>query len=75
MPGTGGARKIRFARPGQGKRGGYRVISFYSGVDIPIFLLTMLAKNERADLNQAEKNELKALLKLISNAYKKRKPA
>ena len=30
MPGTGGARKVRFARPGQGKQGSYRIITFYS---------------------------------------------
>jgi hypothetical protein len=29
MPGTGGARKIRFAAKGKGKGGGYRVITFY----------------------------------------------
>jgi hypothetical protein len=37
MPGTGGARKIRLAAPGQGKRGAYRVITFYSGEDFPVF--------------------------------------
>lgn len=29
MPGTGGARKVRFSRPGEGKRGGYRIITFF----------------------------------------------
>ena len=50
MPGTGGARKVRFARPGQGKRGSYRIITFYSGIDIPVFLLSMFAKNEKSDI-------------------------
>lgn len=31
IPGTGGARKLRFAGRGKGKSGGYRVITFYSG--------------------------------------------
>lgn len=35
--GTGGARKIRFAGRGKGKSGGYRVVTFYSGPDIPLF--------------------------------------
>ncbi len=48
MPGTGGARKVRFARPGEGRRGGYRVITFFSGADIPVFLLSVFAKNEKA---------------------------
>jgi mRNA-degrading endonuclease RelE of RelBE toxin-antitoxin system len=37
IKGTGGARKIRFAGKGKGKSGGYRVITFYSGDDIPVF--------------------------------------
>jgi hypothetical protein len=71
MPGTGGARKLRFARDGKGKRGGYRVITFYSGADIPVFLLSMFAKNEKSDLNQKEKDELSKLLKVLPQAYKK----
>jgi hypothetical protein len=41
---------VRFAGKGKGKSGGYRVITFYSGSDIPVFLLNMFAKNEKADL-------------------------
>ena len=29
MPGCGGARKLRVARPGKGKSGGYRVITYF----------------------------------------------
>ena len=47
IPGTGGARKVRFAGKGKGKSGGYRVITFYSGEDIPVFLLNVFAKNEK----------------------------
>jgi hypothetical protein len=35
MPGTGGARKVRFAGRGKGKSGGYRVITFYAGRRYP----------------------------------------
>ena len=34
IEGTGGARKLRFAGKGKGKRGGFRVITFFSGADI-----------------------------------------
>jgi mRNA-degrading endonuclease RelE of RelBE toxin-antitoxin system len=47
IPGTGGARKVRFAGKGKGKSGGYRIITFYSGKDIPVFLLNVFAKNEK----------------------------
>jgi hypothetical protein len=70
MPGTGGARKIRFAAKGKGKSGGYRVISFFSGQDIPVFLLDVYAKGERIDLSQAEKNILKQILAQIVETYR-----
>jgi hypothetical protein len=72
MPGTGGARKVRFARPGQGKRGGYRIITFYSGVDIPVFLMSIFAKNEISDLSQTGKNQLKKILKPLPEDYRRR---
>ncbi|MDE1901779.1 MAG: type II toxin-antitoxin system RelE/ParE family toxin [Alphaproteobacteria bacterium] len=71
MKGTGGARKIRFAGRGKGKSGGYRVITFYAGKDIPVFLLSIFSKGEKANLSQAERNELKQVLGLLADAYKK----
>jgi hypothetical protein len=71
-PGTGGARKLRFAGRGKGKSGGYRVITFYSGEDIPVFLLNVFAKNERTDLSQAERNQLQAVLGELADAYRRR---
>ncbi|NTU50149.1 MAG: type II toxin-antitoxin system RelE/ParE family toxin, partial [Desulfobulbaceae bacterium] len=59
IKGTGGARKIRFAGRGKGKSGGYRVVTFYGGNDIPVFLLSIFSKGEKANLSQAERNELK----------------
>jgi hypothetical protein len=70
VPGTGGARKLRFAARGKGKSGGYRVITFYSGLDIPVFLLDIYAKGERIDLTQAEKNALKKILADIVETYR-----
>lgn len=32
----GGLRKVRFARKGSGKSGGYRVIHFYRSRDMPV---------------------------------------
>lgn len=58
IPGTGGARKIRFAGRGKGKSGGFRVITFYSGAELPVFLLTVFGKSRKVDLTQAERKEL-----------------
>jgi hypothetical protein len=58
--GTGGCRKIRIGGRGKGKIGGYRVITYYGGVNVPVFLLTVFSKGQRADLSQDERNGLGA---------------
>lgn len=72
LQGTGGVRKIRFAGKGSGKSGAYRVIYFFYSDDIPLFALALFAKNEKANLNKSEKDELKALLPEIVKAYRGR---
>src|ERR1700688_3450204 len=62
ISGTGGARKVRIAGRGKGKSGGYRVITFYSGKEIPVFLLAVYSKGEKANLSKTERNELKGIL-------------
>lgn len=73
MAGTGGARKVRFAAKGKGKSGGVRIITFYSGSDIPVFLLNAFAKGDKINLTQAERNALKKILGSIAQAYRERK--
>jgi hypothetical protein len=46
------------------------VITFFSGDDIPVFLLDVFAKGEKIDLTQAEKNALKDILGKIVEAYR-----
>jgi hypothetical protein len=72
IPGTGGCRKVRVARPGKGKSGGYRSITFYSGEGLPLFVLTVFAKGERADLTMAERNRLQTITKAIVAEYRRR---
>ena len=69
IPGTGGARKLRFARAGAGKSGGYRTIHYFGGDDVPVFLLAVLDKGQRANLSKAERNELADVLPRIADAY------
>lgn len=54
IPGTGGARKLRFAGRGRGKSGGYRTVSYLAGEDVPVLLLALINKGERADISQAD---------------------
>lgn len=68
--GSGGARKVRFAGRGRGKSGGYRVITFFAGEDIPVFLLDIYGKGNRANLSKAERNELRAVLTELPKAWR-----
>jgi len=67
--GTGGARKLRWRRPGTGKSGGYRIITYDAGRFLPVFLLTLYTKGERANLSQAERNALRGILSGIAAGY------
>jgi hypothetical protein len=71
IQGSGGARKVRFAGRGKGKSGGYRVITFYSGARLPVFLLTVFGKAQKIDLTQAERNELRRELAGLVEDYRK----
>jgi hypothetical protein len=65
IQGTGGVRKLRWARTGQGKSGGIRVIYFsLSDKDI-IWLITAFGKNEKANLSSNEKKAVKELIKIL----------
>jgi hypothetical protein len=67
---TGGARKIRWtSNSHQGKRGGARIIYYYHSQNMPIFLFTAYAKNERANLTKEEKKILKTVIKSIVKIY------
>ena len=69
MPGTGGVRKIRWALPEKGKRGGARVIYYYHSERLPVFLLAAYAKNEKANLSNAERNAMQRLVPILVAGY------
>ena len=50
IPGSGGCRKVRWARAGTGKRGGVRVIYFTRLANGEIWLLVIYAKNVRGSI-------------------------
>jgi hypothetical protein len=70
--GTGGCRKVRFAGRGKGKSGGYRVVTFYTGANLPVFLLAVYGKNERADISQATRNAMQKATKTLVETYRRR---
>jgi hypothetical protein len=68
LAGTGGVRKLRWAREGRGKSGGVRVIYYFHSERLPLYLLTIFGKNEKANLTKAEANALSKLVKLLVQA-------
>ncbi|MBI3208959.1 MAG: type II toxin-antitoxin system RelE/ParE family toxin [Candidatus Solibacter usitatus] len=73
VPETGGVRKMRWALPGMGKRGGARVIYYYHNQTVPIFLLSAYAKNQKANLSAADLKAMKSLVRSVVASYP-RKP-
>ena len=66
IPGSGGLRKTRWSIPGRGKRGGVRVIYFWSAVQDKILMLFIYAKNEQEDLTPEQLNILR---KIVEEEY------
>ena len=50
VPGSGGLRKVRWARPGTGKRGGIRIIYFVRYRPDEFWMLTLYAKAKRENI-------------------------
>jgi hypothetical protein len=68
LAGTGGVRKLRWAREGRGKSGGVRVVYYFHSERLPLYLLTVFGKNEKANITKAEANALSKLVKLLIQA-------
>ena len=66
VPGSGGVRKVRWSRPGQGKRGGVRVIYYNQVGESLIWLLTIYAKSRQEN---APPSILKALKETLVDGY------
>ena len=69
IPGTGGVRKMRWARRGIGKRGGVRIVYYYHNESMPLFLLTLYPKTAKSDLTAKEKRTISGLVVELRKAY------
>jgi hypothetical protein len=65
--GGGGLRKLRWARPGGGKSGGFRVIYYWAPGEEVFYMLYAYAKNEQGDLTPAQ---TRALGQLVREEFK-----
>jgi mRNA-degrading endonuclease RelE of RelBE toxin-antitoxin system len=64
--GSGGLRKLRWANKGKGKRGGSRVIYYWTVSQEQLLMLLIYSKSEREDLTRGQ---LKTLKKMVEEAY------
>ena len=69
IQGSGGIRKLRWSAQNKGKSGGVRVIYYYQNESIPLFLLTIFGKGEKANLSKGERNELATFTSLLVRFY------
>ena len=70
MRGTGGVRKMRFAFEQRGKSGSIRVIYVDFEVYEKIFLITAYPKNEKDNLTDTERNEIKQMIHTLEEQLK-----
>ena len=66
--GSGGIRKLRWGSDGRGKRGGMRVIYYYTGGSSHIYFLTLYRKSEVSDLNRGQIKMLRNLVRQIEES-------
>lgn len=72
ITGTGGIRKLRWSRGSRGKSPGVRIIYYYHSEIMPLYLLTIFGKNERANLSQDEKQALAKLVRQLVKYWRNR---
>ena len=63
IQGTGGLRKMRWAKVGLGKRGGVRIVYFWAEKRSTLYFFDVYSKTEKLDLSAADKKRLAAILK------------
>jgi len=72
IQGTGGVRKLRWARNDKGKSGGVRIIYYFNNDEMPLYLLALFGKNEKANISMEEKQILSKLVKELVKYWSKK---
>ena len=65
--GSGGLRKVRWAKSGGGKRGGLRVIYYWVPVEQVFYMLYIFSKTEQGDLTPTQ---IRTLGRLVREEFK-----
>lgn len=65
--GSGGLRKVRWARAGAGKRGGVRIIYYWARMETVFYMLYAYTKSEQGDLTPTQ---IRVLSRLVREEFK-----
>jgi hypothetical protein len=63
---------LRWAKGAKGKSGGVRVIYFFHSEIMPLYLLAVFGKNEKANITAEEKNYLSKLVKELVTYWRQK---
>jgi len=63
IPGTGGARKIRWGSRVAGKRGGFRIIYYWHAARQIFLMLYLYSKTEQGDLTPKQRRAVGTVIK------------
>ena len=69
IKGSGGIRKLRYALPNTGKRGGVRVIYYWETAKGIFYMLLIYPKSTKDNLTDREISILRQLVKELSDAH------
>lgn len=72
IQGTGGIRKLRWARGRSGKSGGVRIVYYFHSEIMPLYLLAVFGKNEKVNISAEEKNMLAKAVKTLVEYWRDR---
>lgn len=70
IKGTGGLRKLRWARPGMGKSGGYRTVYYFHDFEAPIYAVLVYGKGKQADLTPEQRKSASTLVGELKRAIR-----
>jgi len=73
IQGTGGIRKLRWAKNSRGKSAGVRIIYYFHSDIMPLYLLAAFGKNEKANISAQEKQLLAKLVNELVNYWRQKK--
>jgi hypothetical protein len=70
IQGTGGLRKLRWARPGFGKSGGYRTIYYFHDLEAPLYAVLVYGKGKQADLTPEQRKSASTMVAEIKQTIR-----